>query len=97
MCGPSILHVVEITPEDEAFDTGRIFTANEITADDLLPLLKHLTILPKKLPAQRVSCDFDRGTWTVSVRDVAGERKGLLPILKLVPSSSLAETLTEQP
>lgn len=97
MCGPSTFHVVEITPEGEAFDTGRIVTSDEIAADDLLPLLKHLTILPKRLPAQRISCDFDRGTWTVSVRDVAGEREGLLPVLKLVPSNMLTEVLTEQP
>ena len=90
-------HVVEITPEGEAFDTGRIITTSEIDADDLLPLLKHLTILPKRLPAQRVSCDLNQGTWTVSVRDVAGEREGFLPVLKLVPSSALAETLTEPP
>lgn len=97
MSHPSTFHVVEITPEGETFDTGRIITSDEIAVDDLLPLLKHLTILPKRLPAQRVSCDFDRGTWTVSVRDVAGERKGLLPVLKLVPPNALAEVLTEQP
>ena len=76
--------VFEITPEGESFETGQAVTTEHIELEDLLPLLKGMKLLPKKFSPKRVSADFDRGTWTVSIRDIPGERKGVTPILMLV-------------
>ncbi len=76
--------VFEITPEGESFETGQSITTENIESKDLLHLLKGMKVLPKKFSPKKVSADFDRGTWTVSIRDIPGERKGFTPILMLV-------------
>jgi hypothetical protein len=74
----------EITPEGESFETGHAVTTDNIDSEDLLPLLKGMKLLPKKYSPQRLSADFDKGTWTISIKDVPGERKGFMPVFMLV-------------
>lgn len=76
--------ILEITPEGEFFKTGQTVTTEHIESDDLLPLLKGMKLLHKKLSTKRVSADFDRGSWMISVRDIPGQRKGFMPVLLLV-------------
>lgn len=74
--------VFEITSESEESEMERVHVTS--TDEDLISVLKHMKLLPRRLSESRISEDFDRGTWTIYVKDVPGECKGFRPFLKLV-------------
>lgn len=72
--------VVDVTPEGEEFITKKTVTL----VDDLMSTLVDMKLLSKKLSRSRVLVEDNGETWTISIRDVPGERSGYLPVLKLV-------------
>jgi hypothetical protein len=75
--------IFEIAPDGESHETGQSVTADRLEPDNVVSLIRSMELLPERI-SKRLSVDFDRGTWIISVRHARGERTDFRPVLMLV-------------